>query len=358
MTDIVTPDDLKQVYQHAQKSDSGRVLLSELTGPPFSFTSGKGRQVLMKLVQNRLAYVPKEFENSTEDFGIVIRKQEVVMKLKGLTSPESYAIYQTIEQSGSEGISSRDISRSLNDRLRKLGRPLMQMAVLNRSMKSLETDKMIKAVKSVSDRGRKLYLLYDLEPNQKIAGGCFYKDGEFNTELVDAYRQKITTYLASHHMCSKTQLLQYIFTSELGQQLTEYDIDFVIHSLILDQIVIESNGDDAVYSYAAWPSFEDIERLPCTSCPLQDVCQIEDVDKFDSLLLRRNDINPKERKSQSTLSYIATKTETDALELSSKVTPSTCPYYNQWLRLTFLPWVSPDETPTHDQDNSTAITNS
>lgn len=66
---------------------------------------------------------------------------------------------------------------------------------LNKILKSLETKKFIKAVKSVAASKKKVYMLYNLEPDTSVTGGAWYQDQDFEAEFVDVLNQQCYRFL-------------------------------------------------------------------------------------------------------------------------------------------------------------------
>eukprot|EP01054_Gregarina_sp_Poly1_P001814 Gregarina_sp_Poly_1__1813@NODE_1470_length_4059_cov_108_392034_g974_i0_p4_GENE_NODE_1470_length_4059_cov_108_392034_g974_i0NODE_1470_length_4059_cov_108_392034_g974_i0_p4_ORF_typecomplete_len128_score15_20RNA_pol_Rpc34/PF05158_12/6_3RNA_pol_Rpc34/PF05158_12/0_076_NODE_1470_length_4059_cov_108_392034_g974_i027593142 len=97
---------------------------------------------------------------------------------------------------------------------------------------------------------------------------------------------------------------------------------------------------ELMYSVARWPDFDEFERIPCVSCPLVQTCQIEDLDRFDAIMLRQALTAADKHKEAKLLSKglqlgpsLALQQTADVQLFGSKVNPSTCPYFSQWLGL-------------------------
>ena len=94
-------------------------------------------------------------------------------------------MYQIIEDSGNTGIWIRDIRIKSN----------IPDKQISKVLKTLESKKLIKSVKSVSAARKKVYMLYDLVPDESLTGGAWYSDQEFETEFVDILNTKCYQYL-------------------------------------------------------------------------------------------------------------------------------------------------------------------
>lgn len=84
-------------------------------------------------------------------------------------------IFNCIKSTGNSGIWTKDIKTKTN----------LHQAVIAKVLKGLEGKKVIKAVKSAKNSTRRLYMLYELEPSQEIAGGPWFTDFELDCEFVE-----------------------------------------------------------------------------------------------------------------------------------------------------------------------------
>lgn len=107
-------------------------------------------------------------------------------KRANMTSDESL-IYSYIEASGREGIWTKTVKARTN---------LHQHVVL-RCLKSLESQRFIKSVKSVKFPTRKIYMLYHLTPSIEVTGGPWFTDGELDSEFVDSLLTIIWRYVTN-----------------------------------------------------------------------------------------------------------------------------------------------------------------
>lgn len=111
-------------------------------------------------------------------------------KTKGFEREERL-VYQMIEDAGNKGIWIRELRIKSN---------LMQ-AQLTRTLKTLESKKLIKSVKSVQAAKRRLYMLYDLTPDESITGGAWYSDQDFESEFVEVLNQHCLRFLQQKVRC-------------------------------------------------------------------------------------------------------------------------------------------------------------
>jgi len=69
--------------------------------------------------------------------------------------------------------------------------------MLNKVLKILESKKLVKSVKAVGASRKKMYMLFELEPDSEVSGGVFYADQEFDMQFVDLLNQQCVKYLRS-----------------------------------------------------------------------------------------------------------------------------------------------------------------
>ncbi|CCC67416.1 hypothetical protein NCAS_0A08580 [Naumovozyma castellii] len=95
---------------------------------------------------------------------------------KSSMSAEEALVYSYIEASGREGIWSKTIKARTN---------LHQHVVL-KCLKSLESQRYVKSVKSVKFPTRKIYMLYNLQPSIEVTGGPWFTEGELDVEFINS----------------------------------------------------------------------------------------------------------------------------------------------------------------------------
>ncbi|CAN7999862.1 unnamed protein product, partial [Ixodes hexagonus] len=224
-----------------------------------------------------------------------LKDPEADKKCKG-SDREEKVVYKIVEEAGNKGIWIRDIRM-------KSG---LVLTSLNKILKNLQSKKLIKAVKSVSASKKKVYMLFNLEPDRSITGGAWYSDQDFESEFVEVLNQQCHRFLqkkASPLETCKDPMLEknasfasskevWNFIMELGiskVQLSMDDIETILNTLIYDGKVektvvsagamgASSKGVDAadvVNLYrAVEPLVESagIMRMPCGTCPVIQNC--------------------------------------------------------------------------------------
>lgn len=115
--------------------------------------------------------------------GLLYKTKSTSSHIKG--DQEEKIVFGIIEESGNKGTWIRDIRLKSN----------LVQTQLNKVLKALENKKLIKAVKSVNEGKKKVYMLYDLEPDQSVTGGAWYSDQDFESEFVEILNQQCSRFL-------------------------------------------------------------------------------------------------------------------------------------------------------------------
>ncbi|EDO36547.1 predicted protein [Nematostella vectensis] len=217
--------------------------------------------------------------------------QQTNQKTKGFELEEKL-VYQTIEESSNKGIWIRDIRYKCN----------LQMTQLNRIIKTLESKKLIKAVKSVAASKKKVYMLFNLEPDESVTGGAWYSDQDFEAEFVEVLNQQCFKYLEQKaeklhadpvarrnaSYAPAEDVWKYITQLGISKvQLSVHDIETILSTLIFDgrvETTIVSagtstsrtavSGQKTLYR-AIFPIVPSTGLMtsPCGVCPVIDHCR-------------------------------------------------------------------------------------
>mmetsp|Transcript_31278 Transcript_31278/g.99768 ORF Transcript_31278/g.99768 Transcript_31278/m.99768 type:complete len:291 (+) Transcript_31278:254-1126(+) len=210
--------------------------------------------------------------------GLVYKEVKVAeaVKFKGLGS-EELLVYQIIQQSGNMGIWTKDLKMRSN----------LQQPQINKILKVLETRKLIKAVKSVANKNRKVYMLFELEPSREITGGAWYTEHEFDSEFIEVLRDMCHRYIVKEGCASLPDIAEFVASREISKvDLREEDVLSIVNTLVYDGKVDEEEvafhgGSNAeyepgtvVYKLAtlAIPEESAFTNIPCGMCPVFSEC--------------------------------------------------------------------------------------
>jgi DNA-directed RNA polymerase III subunit RPC6 len=208
-------------------------------------------------------------------------------------------VYAVIKESGNKGIWIRDISIKTN----------VKSTALNKALKSLESKKLIKSVQSVNANKKKVYMLFDLEPDRSITGGAWYSGKEFESEFVEILNEQCYHYLCEKReqvnsnvkyandpllkrnalFATSKEIRDYIKSLGISKvDLSVEDIESILNTLVYDgkversvmsnNITTNVTSVEHIYLYRAVGSALDsklgsgLVRIPCGICPLFENC--------------------------------------------------------------------------------------
>jgi len=198
---------------------------------------------------------------------------------------EEKIVFRIVESSGNLGAWIRDIRAKSN-----LGH-----TQLTKVLKVLENKRLIKAVKSVNATKKKVYMLYELEPDHSVTGGAWYSDQDFESEFVEILNQQCYRFLyhkletsqtksaSAGPIASKNASMVAVkdvtnFITDLGiskVSLKEKDIEAILNTIVLDGKAERCGGLAGPVLYRAveplLPS-AGLARCPCGVCPIMRRC--------------------------------------------------------------------------------------
>lgn len=154
-----------------------------------------------------------------------LQSAEDAAKLAGL-SAEDRLIYQEIENSGSTGMSTKELR----------GRANMQHQQVGKVLKKLEARKLVQQVKSVAAKNKKVYVLVGVEPARELTGGSWYHEGEFDYELIRILKEAAIGYIQRRDKATASEVHAFIGETGLvrGKQLRVEDMETVLQTLVYD----------------------------------------------------------------------------------------------------------------------------
>ncbi|KAL0217972.1 hypothetical protein RCL1_008820 [Eukaryota sp. TZLM3-RCL] len=236
-------------------------------------------------ILNKRCLVDLTHENST--LIITRRSHEEAEKLRHLEGDER-TVYTHVARSGNMGIWIRDLRLQTE----------LQQAQLTKLLKVLQTRKLIKAVKSVASKGKKFYMLFDLEPSVTHTGGVLYDDNQqFDYTFVDNLFKIIQAIVKRKGAkgCSIRDILAEIKQRSLTKnvELSEDVVETLAHALVLDGLLREVKKLDPVGAYVSYyfcsnplPFCDFLSFIPCSRCPVRNKCQLTgDITPYNCLYL-------------------------------------------------------------------------
>lgn len=236
-------------------------------------------QSVNKLIQMEMLDILKRGETLIYRYKDPAKKSTVSADMDN----DEKIIYNIIEAGGNTGIWVKEIRTKSN----------LMMTPLTKILKSLESRKLIKAVKSVNASKKKVYMLYNLEPARSITGGAWYQDSDFEAEFVDVLNQQCLRFLQQKRaeakklkespyaiqmksLCTVTEVHEFITNLGISKiKLEEDDLETILKTIVYDgraERILQTNGS---YLYKAVDTLlppEGIPQTPCGICPVIQHC--------------------------------------------------------------------------------------
>jgi len=123
---------------------------------------------------------PKTASSAEHTFKLV--SAEKATRLKELEEND-LVVLQCVERGGTQGVWVRNIKVTTR----------LQQPQINKILRKLENRKLIKPVKSVAFKNRRMYMLYELEPDKALTGGPWYTDQQLDVDFVNKLRECVPT---------------------------------------------------------------------------------------------------------------------------------------------------------------------
>ncbi|KAJ3309789.1 34-kDa subunit of RNA polymerase III (C) [Boothiomyces sp. JEL0838] len=190
-------------------------------------------------------------------------------------------VYQFIKDAGNKGTWVKHIKE-------KSG---LHTKIVNDAIKSLEKHKHIKLIKSVKNPTKKVYMLYDLEPNEELTGGSWYDDEKMDIEFINQLSNHILKFIQSKslptneqkiystryaHFPSLSQIHSFITKSGITTQpLSMEDVKSLVERLVYDGQVkrLDLEEDQIYQAKRNYNGFNGYIESPCGKCPVFSFCK-------------------------------------------------------------------------------------
>ncbi|KAG7382041.1 DNA-directed RNA polymerase III subunit RPC6 [Phytophthora pseudosyringae] len=209
-------------------------------------------------------------KGSVLSYGIV--DAEEAERIRGLTL-EQRLVLQEIERAGNKGIWTRDIKSHTN----------IPQQIVTKTLRLLETRRLVKSVKSISSKNKKLYMLFDLVPSTEITGGPWYNEQEFDHVFIDTLSTFVYEVIKASGMSTLNAITDKVHASGISKvALGPEEIRSIIQTLMYDGRVEEvrsvrlTPGASHEIKYKVSQqitTFNYLSETPCGVCPVFDQCQ-------------------------------------------------------------------------------------
>ncbi|OQR81991.1 DNA-directed RNA polymerase III subunit RPC6 [Thraustotheca clavata] len=200
--------------------------------------------------------------------------KEEAERMQGL-SAEHRAVLHEIEKAGNKGVWTRDIKMQTN----------LAEVTIRKIIRVLETRHLVKAVKSISQKNKKLYMLYDLVPSRDITGGPWYNEQEFDHDFIDSLSNFVCQFIRAKGVVTLQQITDKVHESGIAKvSLGPEEMMSIVNTLIYDERIEEvrtarlANGvclemREVSYKICRDVSvFDALSESPCGICPVFDQC--------------------------------------------------------------------------------------
>lgn len=200
---------------------------------------------------------------------------------QALLTPDERLLYSHIEASAGEGIWTKTLKARSN----------LHQTTINKCLKSLETKRFIKPIKSKQHPTRKIYMLYELTPSIEVTGGPWFTDGELDDEFVTELTSVLERYIHGRTFLKGTStpyppgysgyatlesLTRWIKQAGVTEvDLSSEDVKSLLDCLVYDGRIEKVGG---VYKAVRGAGGENASNngfteSPCGRCPVFALCE-------------------------------------------------------------------------------------
>ena len=276
-----TPGEINaSVYHIAARAASGvtQGKLSEML--PSVSVEQLATAIATLLSEGKLNYF---HDNESSTVKYFARSAEQAQKFQDLGA-EEMTLYQLIKAEGRMGIWTRNL---------KIRSGLTQVRI-RKLLLTLEGRGLIKAVKSITAKNRKMYMLAELQPDPSHYGGPWYTDSEFDAEFFKVLSDSCMRYISKNQCVTADDVRIYIKQSNISRvELTIENVRTIINTLIYDGKVdpvrrggIGYGGSSYSTEYGSEEGLmyrptklsvphNEMTNVPCGLCPVAHLCSDE-----------------------------------------------------------------------------------
>ncbi|PKA46474.1 hypothetical protein AXF42_Ash012607 [Apostasia shenzhenica] len=153
-------------------------------------------------------------------------------KLPSLPENEK-KLYDVIWSKGTMGMWTADMKKATG----------LPNNTFTKTLKSLQTKDLIKAVANINNKGKKFFMAVEFEPSKEITGGTWYSEGSLDFEFINVLRGQCLRHIERHKVATVEIVWQCIrdsgvFTTECTMQ----QIKEIMGAMVLDKEIEELNS--------------------------------------------------------------------------------------------------------------------
>lgn len=158
------------------------------------------------------------------------RKRPESSSANGSLVDADRAVFNVIKSKEDMGIWTRDIKFETN----------LADTVVNKSLKSLLSKKLIKEIVNIKNKGRKHYMAAEFEPSKEVTGGAWYVDGNLDKELIGVLKGLCLKIINSKKVATVEGVYDFLKKSKVTTfDCTNQQIAEILNSMVLDNEIIE-----------------------------------------------------------------------------------------------------------------------
>ena len=178
------------------------------------------------------------------------------------------SVYQVIKDSGRDGAWIRDINNRSN----------VHKTAVKKAINSLIKESLIKLYKNPLSKAKKMYMLFELEPNVD-AFSIWYHNQEFDSTFASTVIKQIKKLLENSpsplSMDEITLKLCAVLEQGTNEVLSAVNVNTAVEALVDEGVVsVDSTSDSRKYLYVqqSIPNFNGLTHTPCGICPVFNLC--------------------------------------------------------------------------------------
>ncbi|XP_057967936.1 probable DNA-directed RNA polymerase III subunit rpc6 isoform X1 [Malania oleifera] len=158
-------------------------------------------------------------------------------------SNDERRLYDVIRSKKDMGIWTRDLKRETQ----------FPDSVVTKSLRSLQTKKLIKEVVNIQNKARKHYMAAEFEPSAEIVGGAWYVDGKLDTDFIKILRDLCYKHIQKLKLATLEDISNSIKRSGVFKaECTMQQIAEIVNVLVLENEITEEKST----------GYGDFERIP------------------------------------------------------------------------------------------------
>lgn len=135
----------------------------------------------------------------------------IVIGLSSRGLSENFAlVLEEVRRSGRSGVDQASLTAALR----------LSKSEVTKALNSLVAQKYVKECRSFTNRAKKMYLLFGLEPSAQVTGGCFYWGEELDVNFLDSLRCLLVSFLYQRKRATLQEIERFIDSLSMREEGT------------------------------------------------------------------------------------------------------------------------------------------